>query len=231
MNWKRWTLIAVIAALLGVVGGPWAYIHLVQSDAPAPLTETAGGGTQAAGTVSDSSATSATDGTWNVASGSVVGYRVDEVLFGQSTTAVGRTSDVTGSMQVDGTTITAATFTVDMTTVRSDQARRDGQFNGRIMQTSTYPRATFELTEPIGFDGVPSVGTTVTKTVAGKLTLHGTTKTVNVDLNGERTSSGITVKGSVPIVFADWGIPNPSFGPVSTEDHGILEFALNFART
>jgi NAD(P)-dependent dehydrogenase (short-subunit alcohol dehydrogenase family) len=28
--------------------------------------------------------------------------------------------------------------------------------------------------------------------------------------------------------FADWGISNPSFGPVTTEDNGILEFSLVF---
>ena len=224
MNWKRWTLIGVIAGMLAVVVGPWTYINLIAGEAPAPLTE-------ATTTQSESAApaSTSTDGTWNVARGSLVGYRVDEVLFGQNATAVGRTSDVTGSMDVSGTTIETATFTVDMTTVASDEQRRDNQFHGRIMQTSTYPTATFELTEPITFDGIPSVGSTVTKTVTGKLTLHGTTKVVNVDLTGERTASGITVKGSIPIVFAEWDIPSPSFGPVTTEDNGILEFALNFS--
>lgn len=28
-----------------------------------------------------------------------------------------------------------------------------------------------------------------------------------------------------------WSIPNPSFGPVSTEDHGVLEFLLTFSRS
>ncbi len=226
MNWKRWTLVGVVAGALAVVVGPWTYINLIRGDAPAPLTSTSTG-TQAQGTTSSPGTT---DGTWTVASGSQVGYRVDEVLFGQNTTAVGRTSDITGSMTVDGTTIDTATFTVDMTAVASDEQRRDNQFHGRIMQTSTYPTATFELTEPITFEGVPSIGSTVTKTVTGELTLHGTTKTVNVELTGERTASGVTVKGAVPIVFAEWAIPSPSFGPVTTEDNGILEFALNFVR-
>ena len=34
--------------------------------------------------------------------------------------------------------------------------------------------------------------------------------------------SAIQVLGSIPITFGDWNIPNPSFGPVSTDDHGIL---------
>ena len=60
-----------------------------------------------------------------------MGYRVKEVLFGQSTTAYGRTSAVTGSLTVSGAKATAATFSADLTTVASDQSRRDAQFQGR----------------------------------------------------------------------------------------------------
>jgi hypothetical protein len=34
------------------------------------------------------------------------------------------------------------------------------------------------------------------------------------------------VNGSIPVVFADYGISNPSGGPATTEDHGILEFLV-----
>jgi hypothetical protein len=34
-----------------------------------------------------------------------------------------------------------------------------------------------------------------------------------------------------PLGVGDYGIPNPSFGPVTTEDHGEIEFLLAFART
>jgi hypothetical protein len=37
------------------------------------------------------------------------------------------------------------------------------------------------------------------------------------------------VVGQIPIVFADYNIPNPSFGPASTDDNGILEFSLVFS--
>jgi hypothetical protein len=47
-------------------------------------------------------------------------------------------------------------------------------------------------------------------------------------VTGHYTGSSIQVVGSIPITFADWNIPNPSFGPVSTEDHGVLEFSLTF---
>lgn len=43
------------------------------------------------------------------------------------------------------------------------------------------------------------------------------------------SGSTIQVSGRIPITFADWDIPNPSFvGVVTTRDHGTLEFLLNF---
>ena len=160
----------------------------------------------------------------------MVGYRVQEVLFGQSNTAVGRTSSITGTVTIGGTTVQSAAFTVDMTTVSSDQQRRDNQFNGRIMDTSSYPTATFKLTQPINLSSLPANGVRATATAVGELTLRGTTKTITVTLTGVRNGSTIQVSGSIPITFADWNIPNPSFGPVSTEDHGSLEFLLNLTR-
>lgn len=62
----------------------------------------------------------------------------------------------------------------------------------------------------------------------GQLTIHGVTKEVTVDLTAQRGGDEIQVSGSIPLVFAEWGIPNPSFGPATTEDHGLLEFLLTF---
>ena len=78
-----------------------------------------------------------------------VGYRVVEVLFGQDTEGVGRTTAVTGSLTLDGSAITTAEFTVDMTTLKSDEDNRDRKFQGEIMETSTFPTATFTITQPI----------------------------------------------------------------------------------
>ncbi len=169
-------------------------------------------------------------GTWSITSGSQVGYRVNEILFGQSNVAAGRTSSLTGSVTLAGTTVSKGTFSVDMTTVTSDKQRRDNQFNGRIMDTPSYPTATFTLSSPIVLSSIPAVGVQSSTQATGVLTMHGTSKSVTFTVTGQRTASGIEVTGSIPIVFANWNIPNPSFGPVSTDDHGVLEFLLVFAR-
>jgi len=115
-----------------------------------------------------------------------------------------------------------------MTTFRSDSGQRDGQFQGRIMDTADFPTATFELTSPIELAPVPTDGVAKTYTATGKLTIHGTTKDVTLDLDTKRTGNTIVVQGSQLITFSDYNIDNPSGGPASVGDSGTLEFLLEF---
>lgn len=223
---KRGLLIAIPVGLIALVsGGTWLYINVIRDDPPPKLTVAEGTEGE-----TESETDGTIEGTWSVAGGSRAGYRVDEILFGQNATAVGRTQDVTGSITIAGTTVQTASFEVDMTTVASDQSRRDGQFHGRIMDTATFPTSTFTLTTPIELGSEPILGTKTPAQASGDLTLHGTTKPVTFDVEALHTSGKIQVSGSIPIVFADWGIPNPSNPAVSTEDHGELEFLLVLRR-
>jgi len=56
----------------------------------------------------------------------------------------------------------------------------------------------------------------VTVPATGELTVHGTKKTVTTDVTAKRSGGTIQVNGTIPVVFADYGIPNPSFGPAQT---------------
>lgn len=221
-RWKLWTLAAGGVVVL-VIGG-LIIIKLVQGKAPAPLTlsNTTAGSGATAGTV---------DGIWKVSSGSQAGYRIKETLFGQSATAAGRTTAVTGSFTIDGTTVTSGDLSVDMSKVSSDRSQRDGQFRGRIMNVATYPTATFKVTQPIALSTLPADGVQVTAKATGDLTVHGTTRSVTFSLTAQRSGSKIQVTGSIPITFADYNISNPSGGPATTEDHGTLEFLINFTHS
>jgi polyisoprenoid-binding protein YceI len=227
----RWTVAGVVAVAVLAVAGPFVYINFIKSDAPAPLTAATTAPTTPATTQAGQSASDGSiAGTYSVTSGSQAGYRVKEVLFGQDAEAVGRTSAVTGQITVDGTRVTAGDFSVDLTTVQSDESRRDNQFQGRIMDTATYPTATFKLAQPIELSSLPADGATISAKAQGQLTLHGTTRQVTVDVSAQRSAGSIRLSGQIPVTFADWNIPNPSFGPASTEDHGLIEFLLVLAR-
>jgi polyisoprenoid-binding protein YceI len=226
-----WLAGGVAAVVVLAVGGTFVYIHLISGPTPAPLSLKRSSGSSTRATAGDSAATSLT-GNWKIATGSVVGYRVKEVLFGQNHVAVGRTSSITGHLTVSGTTVTAAAFTVQMATIKSDESERDVQFRGRIMDTAAYPTGTLTLTKPIALGTLPAAGVVKNYTAAADLTLHGQTRPVTFPLSAERTPSEIEVSGSIPILFSNWDIPNPSFtGFVTTQNHGVLEFLLDFARS
>ena len=143
---------------------------------------------------------------------------------------MGRTQKVKGSLTVSGTSISTATFEADVASMKSDDSRRDASFSGRVMNTPSFPTATFTLTEPIVLGSLPTAGTTVGARAKGDLTLRGVTKPVEVAVTAKLDGDTVKVAGSFDVLFSNWQIPNPSMGPVTTEDHGQLEFALSFAR-
>jgi polyisoprenoid-binding protein YceI len=223
-HWKRWLLAGVVTVVVLGVGGPFVYIHFIEGPAPSRFS--------LANTKSSPKTTTSAvpiAGTWKITSGSQAGYRIGEVLFGQANTAVGRTTAVTGQMSIGASNrVDTASVTVDLTKVSSDQSQRDDQFQGRIMNTSQFPTTTFTLTSPVVLGNLPAAGTTVTAKGTGTLNLHGTTRTVQAALSARQTGQTIQVSGSIPITFADWNISNPSGGPATTNDHGIIEFLLTF---
>ncbi|MGH2688474.1 MAG: YceI family protein, partial [Actinomycetota bacterium] len=104
MNGKkavRLALIGIVLLVAGVVGGTWLYINVLKEDAPAPLAAPSPSAQAGSGTVD----TSSFAGTWRIAEGSVARYRVQEILFGQRSPAVGETREVEGSLTVAGSTL------------------------------------------------------------------------------------------------------------------------------
>src|SRR5262245_26659090 len=149
------------------------------------------------------------DGSWRVdtESGSFsdftstfAGYRIDEELGNLGAhTAVGRTPDVSGSMEVDGSSITGVSVTVDMTTLVSDDDRRDNQLRMRGLETDAFPTATFELTESIDVGTAPAEGETLSAEATGDLTLHGVTKQVTVPIQARWSGNQIEVVASFDV--------------------------------
>lgn len=218
----RWTLGTMAAVITLAVGVPYVYINVIEGKAPPALAAS----TKAAVVP----ATGSVPGKWQVAQGSTAGYRVEESLNGQHTTAVGRTTAVTGDLSAASTQITQAKVTVDLTKVTSDQSRRDDQFQGRIMETSKYHTATFTLNQPVDLGPLASAAGTRTVQAFGTMAMHGAAKAVSVALTVVRSGAILTVSCQVPVTFADYGINNPSFGFVKTEDKGTIEILLRLIK-
>ncbi len=197
-------------------------------------TTTAGGGTATPDGI---------DGTWSVdtstgafdyesATGTFVGFRISEELASiGSTEAVGRTNAVSGSMTISGTTVTDASFTVDMTQITTNESRRDNRVQSAL-HTQQNPNATFTLTEPIELGADAASGAEVTATAKGDLTINGVTKAVEFPLQAKLVDGTVVVVGSLDVTFSDFGVEVPSAPVVlSVDDHGTLELQLLLTRS
>ena len=163
---------------------------------------------------------------------SFAGFRVDEVLAGGigDFTAVGRTADVSGSIEVSGNILVAATVEVTMGTLRTDNSSRDSQVR-RALGTNDFPQAIFTLLEPIELPAGMAEGEPFSGSAEGELTIKGLTNRATFDLQAQLVGDIIVAVGSSAVVFSDYSVTAPT-APivVSVEDNGIMEFQLLFAR-
>lgn len=243
---KKWIAAIVAVGVVAVAAfGVWYFV--LRDDSPAAvsidrasdaLDQGSGSGKSSSG----SSAAAGLDGTWTVDdsigsfsdfTSSFAGFRVQEQLASiGAKTAVGRTPDVTGGMKIAGTTITEASFEVDMTTLTTDSGLRDNAIRSQAIETSRFPTATFTLTKPIDLGTIPAEGQEITVDATGNLTLHGVTKSVTLPLTAKLQDDVIVVVGSLTVPFSDYSISQPRAAAVlSVDDKGVMEVQLFLTRT
>jgi polyisoprenoid-binding protein YceI len=134
-------------------------------------------------------------------------------------------------LTIAGSTVTKATFAVDMASVVSDQSQRNAHFDGPIMDVSQFPTATLTLTSPINLGATPANGIVQRYNATGALDMHGTTRTVSFAVSAERNGSQIDVLADITIPFSEWSISNPSIGGfVTTANNGTLEVLLHLTQ-
>lgn len=226
-------LVAIVA--VGVVVGT----RLFGGEAPAPAALSSPSASPDDDATSPAAGAGSVDGTWTIdaergsladGTSTFAGYRIEEQLANIGTnTAVGRTQDVSGEMTIDGTAITSLSVEVDMTTLRSDDDRRDDQLSMRGLETTAFPTATFELTEPIEVGSVPAEGETVEAEATGELTVHGVTRPVTAPIEAVWTGDAIEAVASFDVALADHEIEPPTgFLVLSIADRGTVELHLLF---
>lgn len=235
----RWLAIPLVLLILGALFVMWFFGRSVPDEASVDAANSLTTTTSESSS-QGSNTTVSTDGTWTIdtsmgefsfseATSTFAGFRINEELSGIGRTeAVGRTPDVTGTLVIEGGVVTTATIEVDLTTIVSNQSRRDSRIQ-RALNTSQNPRATFVLDEPIELGSELTVGVTFTADATGQLTINGITRSVTFPLEGTFVEGSVLLAGGVELTFADFEVEVPS-APIllSAEDHGILEVQLWF---
>lgn len=168
---------------------------------------------------------------FDTASGSFAGFRVAEELTIGEVTAVGRSGNVTGDVTIADGQLTGADVTVDMTTIVSNDSRRENAIRGAI-NASEFPTASFTFDGGVDVSAIEVGGAPQSFEIEGELTVAGVTNPVTfaIDANVRDDGFGVIV-GSTEIVWEDFGVTPPSAAiVVSIADEGIVEFQLVVAR-
>src|SRR2546426_8522635 len=198
MSRRLWIPIVAVAAL-ALLGSAGAYAYFFSGLRTSPPSLAL-----ASPSASPATGASANAGTWQIATGSVVGYRVKEQFVGQTSSheAVARTGDVTGQVTIAQTgssyRMTSAQITVQLSGLASvdsvagyNVTNRD-RIVQRSLDVSSFPTAVFEA-QSVALPAGAGKGQTGAGSGARKLTVRGVTKDVTAtpELRGDGTTSPI----------------------------------------
>ena len=207
------------------------------SSSASGATGSSGASGASASTGAAVSAGSSLAGTWKIASGSEAGYRVREKLafLPAESDAVGRTSQITGqavfSEAGKTVTVTSASFTIAVNTLKSDRSMRDEKIHEIGLESSRYPTATFQLSKPLSLPAEALSGKIVHIPVTGVVNLHGTSKTETIPLEMSLSAAAVQAVGSLTFPWSEFNMTAPSVGGfVNVSEKATMEFELHLQR-
>ncbi len=217
--------------VVAVVGFVFIYFVLFPTSSPKPFSLSS---SAAAAPVSSGTSFA---GRWTVGAGSVAGYRVREKLgfLPAESDAVGRTSAITGAATFAQSgqvvSVRAASFTVDVLKLKSDEAMRDEHIQTIGIQSATYPKATFVLSSALTLPGSALSGEVVHTSITGVFNIHGTYRRETVPLEMRLSGSAIQAVGSLTFPWSEFNMTAPSVGGfVSVTNRATMEFDLRLMR-
>jgi polyisoprenoid-binding protein YceI len=241
MKTRSLVVIGAVVAVVALAGGAgYVYYFSGLRSAPAQLGLSATPIAATSPTVTPA-ATASLTGSWTVTTGSLAGYRINELFVGQSSKhqAVARTSTVSGGLTVSGDStgyqVSSLTFTADLTSLHSvdtvagrDVTQRDGVVN-RQLDVQQFPTATFAATSASVPGGITNQAVDVS--VTGKLTIHGVTKDVTIKAKAQLVGGKAEIAGSTSISMTDYGVSPPQMPFVTVDSTLLLEFDIFLVRS
>jgi len=138
-------------------------------------------------------------------------YAVGETFLGQKldVVAVGKTTALSGAIVLDEKgVIQPSVVEVDLTTLKSDQSRRDNRVQ-QVLDTRNHPRAVFQITGAEG-DPVLKEGEDVPIKLQGTMTIKGTDRPLTFDGTARLEGDTITLSATATFNMTDFGVDPPN---------------------
>jgi polyisoprenoid-binding protein YceI len=174
----------------------------------------------------------------DITDGTKARYKVQEQLAGISfpSEAVGTTESITGTIIVnpDASIAPQSKLTIDLRTLKSDQAMRDGFIQGRTLETEKFPMLEFVPKRAVGLPApLPSGGQAQAGfQLIGDMTLHGVTKEATWIVVATFANDGVSGRATTIVDFATFNMTKPSLARLLSVDDKIqLEVEFRCKRT
>ncbi len=97
-------------------------------------------------------------------------------------------------------------FEVDLSTLASDDNRRDRQVRSNYLETDQYPLAEFSATGVEGFPQSYDEGEEISFQLVGDMTIHGTTQPAIWDVTATLDGNTLTGAAQTVVMLSDYGI-------------------------
>lgn len=171
------------------------------------------------------------------ATGNEARYRVQEKIVGVDVPnyeAIGKTEGITGALVFNrqGRLVPGQSkITIDVTKLKSDQERRDGYVQRRLLETAKYPTVVLAPTEIRGLTGALPTSGSKTFQMIGNLTVRGVTKPTTWNVTAQFQGGRVTGTAVTEFTFADFEMQKPSVPVVlSLADQLKLEYTFTLTQ-
>ncbi len=114
-------------------------------------------------------------------------------------------------------------ITVDATSGRTGNARRDRAMHADVLESAKYPRIVFR---PSSLDGRLTPSGESTATVRGTMSIHGSDHPVSIPVKVQIAGSRVTALGTFEVPYVAWGLKDPSVFVVRVAKKVRMDVAL-----
>lgn len=156
-------------------------------------------------------------------------YVVEETLSGLPATAVGVTSDVTGEIYLTAEGLydgAESKFTVDLSTLRTDESRRDNFLRQNVLQTNQFQFAEFVIESVDGFPAGYVEGEEASLTLAGTMTIKDVSLPITFTVLARQAEDTLTATADTQFLMSDFGIDPPQVTIAKAKDGVVLQVVI-----
>jgi len=240
-------LAGAAVGVIAVVVVAAAVIWTLRSDDPDLLTEAPAIPTAAAG--ADESPTETPDATSEATTGAATAvdlpegvrrfvvvsgdssakYVVEETLSGLPATAVGTTPDITGEIYLtpeglyDGA---ESKFMVDLSTLQTDESRRDNFVRSNVLETSRYQFAEFVIESIDAFPAGYVEGEEARLSLTGTMTIKEVSLPMTFSVLARQAGDTLTATADTEFLMSSFGIDPPQVAIASAKDGVVLQVVI-----